>query len=193
VAEPAQAYDVIKIEGDPYVQREYLGNLADFPDMYEITSAAAFTLTAQIRQRATKEPIPFALILVKQNEDDGGVTEIVRFNQESVSWQPVKRSPLGFGLMQSEVLQQAVEPGTYRIEISTPDNQGDYMLVIGDEETSSGYFESLADINLTQKHFGYSPFRLFLSSYVYYPLGIIVILFGMFKTWQWRKKAIHVS
>ena len=38
IAEPPQAYEIINIEGDPYVQREYLGDLSDFPDMYELTS-----------------------------------------------------------------------------------------------------------------------------------------------------------
>ena len=48
-AEPLQAYDVIRIEDDPYVQREYLGNLADFPDMYELTTDVAITLKLRLR------------------------------------------------------------------------------------------------------------------------------------------------
>ena len=80
-AEPAEAYEVIPIEGDPYVQREYLGDLADFPDMYELTSDVSFTLKIRVRQRTGDEAVPFGLMLVRQNEDDGGVSEVARINQ----------------------------------------------------------------------------------------------------------------
>jgi hypothetical protein len=193
VVEPLEPYAPIAITGDPYAQREYLGSLNDFPDMYEVTSETAFTLTLQVRQLAKDTPFPFGLIIIKQNENNGGVTEIGRFNPTETEWTDVSHSALGLSLLQSEVWQQEVEPGTYRIEISTPENNGNYMLVFGDEPTTAGYFETLSHIRTTQAHFGYSVFQMLFSSYVFYPLGILVILFGIFKTWQWRKKTMYVS
>lgn len=191
VVEPPQAYEIITIEGDPYVQREYLGDLEDFPDMFEVTSEVAFTLNVKVRQRATNEPISFALITVRQNDADGGVSEIARLNQPAAEWAEVRDDSLGMTFLESEVLEKEVTPGTYRIEISTPDNRGDYMLIVGDESQPSGFFKAIGQIYTTQRHFNYTPFHMLFSSYILYPVGIILVCVGIFYTWRNRRKLKH--
>lgn len=190
-AEPAEAYEVILVEGDPYVQREYLGDLEDYPDMYELTTDVAITLKVRLRQRATDEAVPFGLMLVRQNDSDGGVTEVSRLNQPVSQWVNVEESMLGMSFLEGSLIEKEITPGTYRIEVSTPDNLGDYMLIIGDEPVRSGFFASLADIYKTQRHFGYTPLHMLFSSYVYYPLGIIIVIYGIYCTWQYRKKHLN--
>lgn len=190
-AEPQEAYDVIPVEGDPYVQREYLGNLADFPDMYELTTDVAITLKVSLRQRASAETVLFGVIIVRQNDADGGVSEVVRLNQPVAEWTKVSESMLGMSFLEGSLIQQEIKPGTYRIEVSTPNNLGDYMLVVGDEPERSGFFGSLGHIYKTQRHFGYTPFHMLFSSYVYYPLGIILVCYGIYRTWQYRYKIRH--
>ena len=187
IAEPAEAYEIIPIEGDPYIQREYLGNLADFPDMYELTSDVAFTLQVKVRQRASEET-PFGLIVVRQNEDDGGVTEVVRQGQPLEEWTEVKDSTLGMKFLEGATLSREVEPGTYRIEVSSADNKGDYMLIVGDEVVRTGFFSTLADVYKVQRHFGYTPLHLLFSNYVYYLLGIVLVSYGIYRTWQYKNK-----
>jgi hypothetical protein len=187
-AEPAEAYDIIPIEGDPYVQREYLGDLMDYPDMYEFTTDVSMTLSLRLRQRDSDKAVPFGLIIVRQNDDDGGVTEVQRVNQPVAEWHKTTDSMLGVHFLEGEFIQREVSPGTYRIEVSTPDNKGAYMLVVGDESVRSGFFSSLAQAYKTQRHFGYWPFRIFLSSLVYYPLGILIIGYGIFITAKHRDK-----
>lgn len=191
IAEPEEVYSPIVIEGDPYVQREYLGSLNTFPDMYELTTAVNMTLKLQLRQRDTKQAVPFGLIMVRQNEADGGVAEVVRVNEDLSKWQSYRSSVLGVALLQGAVIETELEPGTYRIEVSTPDNQGNYMLVVGEEVESIGFFRALGHIYVTQQHFGYTPFRMLFSSYVFYPLGIVLVLFGMYRTWVYREKIRH--
>jgi len=190
-AEPPQAYDVIMVEGDPYVQREYLGNLADFPDMYEVSTDVAITLKMRLRQRDTDKSVPFGLILVRQNDSDGGVTEVARRNQPVSEWSKVSDSMLGMSFLEGSWLEQEVKPGTYRFEVSTPDNKGDYMLIIGDEPERRGFFSSFHDIYITQRHFGYTPLHMLFSSYVYYLLGSILVAYGIYRTWQYRNKLQH--
>lgn len=185
IAEPSQVYEIIPIEGDPYVQREYLGNLSDFPDMYELTSEVAFTLQLKVRQRVSGD-VPFGLIIVKQNEDDGGVTEVVRLNEPLPEWQTVKENALGMKFLEGTTLLRDVQPGTYRIEVSSPDNKGDYMLVVGDESVRTGFLGTLADVYKVQRHFGYTPFHMLFSSYVYYLLGIFLVTYGIYRTWQYK-------
>lgn len=186
-AEPQEAYEVIAIEGDPYIEREYLGDLEDFPDMYELTTDVSITLKIQLRQRDSKKAVPFGLILVRQNDADGGVTEVIRMNEPVSDWNTIKEPSLGMKFLEGGLIEKEIAPGTYRIEVSTPDNKGDYMLIVGDEPESSGFFKALAQIYTTQRHFGYTPFHMFFSSHVYYPIGILIVLYGIYCTWQYRR------
>jgi hypothetical protein len=188
VAEPIEAYEVIKIEGDPYIERSYLGDLEEFPDMYELTTDVAIKLKVELKQRSTKKAVPFGLIMVRQNNDDGGVTEIIRQNQPLTDWKENRNAMLGMTFLGSEVIEKDIAPGTYRIEINTPDNKGPYMLTIGEEPVSSGYFKALLQIAKTQYHFGVTPFGLLASSYVYYTLGIIIVLYGIYRTSKYQKQ-----
>jgi hypothetical protein len=57
----------------------------------------------------------------------------------------------------------------------------------GTEDADDGYFVSLSGVNRTQEFFGFSFFRLLSSSYVYYPLGIVFVLFIIQRMWKYRK------
>lgn len=192
-AEPIEAYDVIKIDGDPYIERSYLGDLEDFPDMYELTTDVAIKLRVELKQRSTKKAVPFGLIMVRQNNDDGGVTEIIRQNQPLSQWKEGRNAMLGLTFLGNEVIEKDIIPGTYRIEISTPDNKGQYMLTIGEEPVPSGYFKALMQIAKTQYHFGATPFRLLASSYVYYSLGIVLVLYGIHRTRRYKKEVHGIT
>lgn len=185
IGEPSQTYAVIPMEGDLYIEREYLGNLNDFPDLYEFTSEVAFTLQLSLRQRASGE-VPFGLILVRQNENDGGVTEMVRHIQPLAEWTEITDSVLGVTFLEGATLVRDIEPGTYRIEVSSADNKGDYMLIVGDESVQTGFFTTLTDVYKIQRHFGYSPLRMLFSSYIYYLLGIIFVSCGIYYTWKYK-------
>jgi hypothetical protein len=191
LVEPPQPYEVVLIEGDPYIQREYLGDLEDFPDMYEVTSEVTFDLKVQLRQRAVREPKSFALIIVRQNDSDGGVSEISRLNQPTTEWVKMSAPSLGMTFLESTRVEKELPPGTYRIEVSTPDNNGEYMLVIGDEPTRSGFFKAIGQIYTTQAHFRFTPFRMLFSSYIFYPVGIILVAYGIYRTWKYRKKLLR--
>jgi hypothetical protein len=86
----------------------------------------------------------------------------------------------------SPAISESVESGTYRIEVSSPDNRGQYLLTIGDQPTEPGYFAELAAIRQTQQYFGLSIFSMLRTSYVYYPIGILLLLFALYKTWSYR-------
>ncbi|MEK7638692.1 MAG: hypothetical protein AAB388_00880 [Patescibacteria group bacterium] len=192
--DPSEPYEPVEVfNGEPSVAREYLGQLDDFPEMMELSSAEPFTLTVEIRQRDQGEPYEFALIAVRVNEDGTGVTEIARLKQPIEEWRQVSDSVMGMKFLVSEPLQVPVEAGTYRVEISTPDNGGEYMLVFGEMPTKAGYFAMLGNIFETQQNFKLSWLHIFASSYVYYPVGIIIVLAGLYITWRRRKQIAHVA
>lgn len=195
LSEVAKPYDIISIESSPNIKQEYLGELKNYPIMYEMSSKEPFTIKAKVYQlfENKTEPTPFSLIAIRKNDRGGGVTEVGRHNPARADWTVVEDKVLGMTFWQGPDFSYEVEAGTYRIEISTPDNIGQYMIVFGEDEQSVGYFEMLSNIRMTQKFFGKSVFSMVVSSYVYYSLGIVLLLFALYKTWQFRKKIAYVD
>lgn len=189
ITEVTRPYEVVTIDEQAVQNKDYLGELTGFPVMYEITSDEPFTLQAQVRQRyrSGAEPIEFSLIAIKQDERGGGVTEVGRFRPDSRDWLRMRDSQLGFSLWEAAALSAEVAPGTYQIEVSTPENIGKYLLSFGSKDAEDGYFASLAGVQRTQQFFGFSFFKLLSSAYVYYPLGSIFVLFAIQRVWKYRK------
>ncbi len=93
---------------------------------------------------------------------------------------------LGLSFLRSQKFEAKIGMGVYRVEVSTPDNIGSYLLTVGEEHASPGYFATLADIYMIQRFFGKSPLALFRSSYVYYPIGSLILLGLLYYTWRNR-------
>jgi hypothetical protein len=184
VQEFAEPYEVHVVEVDATQQREYLGVLNDYPEMYEITSQEPFTLRAEVIQLAGEELVPLALIAVRQNEFNGGVSEVARVNQPAEEWRTINDPVLALTLRTSNVIEVPVEAGTYRVEVSSPENSGAYMLRLGSEPVAGGYFKTLADIRTVQAHFGVGWLSFLRSTYVFYPLGSLIVLGGIYFTVQ---------
>lgn len=186
-------YEPFLIDSDIVAKSEYLGELTGDPHMYEFTIGADTTLTLKLAQLPADTPVPFSLIAVRQNLQNAGVVEVGRQRAQDISWTKEGYSSLGFSLLESPVFTADIGPGTYRVEVSTPENMGKYMLVVGTEEVSRGYFRTLGDIRTIQAFFDKSFFRIFLSSYVYYPLGSMLLIYGMYVTWRNRQKISHAA
>ena len=192
---PERPYDPLGIEYDQDQQMVLLGSLDQFPLMYEMKVEREIELRLQLRQsiRASSMPVPFSLIVVKQEIEGRGVTEIGRMSSEPVNWTSVKDKNFGMTFRESEVFTALIEPGVYNIEVSTPENIGKYMLLVGNQELGVSYGQTLSNIRTTQKFFGYSIFSMLLVPQVYYPLGVLILLFGIHRTWKLRKNISHVA
>lgn len=187
-AEPVEAYSVIQIEGDPYIERTYLGDLEDAPDLYEFKTDVAISVRIQVKQRAYKKAVPYGLIMVRQNEADGGVEEIVRQNEPLESWNKDRSHTLGMSFLTAPALQVDIKPGTYRIEVSTPDNKGTYALTVGEESSWAGPMKSFWHVFKTQYHFGFTPLQALFSVYVYCALAILGIGYSYYRLRKFKKE-----
>jgi len=187
VTEITQPYEIITLDNEPEIQQQYLGDLQNYPVMYEITSEEDFALRVNISQYTGGDELtPFSLIAIRKNDRGGGVTEVGRLRFNADSWTSQRDSVLGMTMWSSADFVQAVGPGTYRIEISTPENQGKYLISFGSGDSAGGYFASLAGVRTTHQFYGYSIIKMLASSLVYYPLGILLLLFIMHRTWKYR-------
>lgn len=192
-AEPTQPFEVIPVSNNLSVQHDFLGELTGFPEMYEIQAEENFTLSVSVQQRKVKEPAPFSLIVVRQDPETGRVSEVTRFSPSSDEWQQEGSSLLGMTFLTSGELWEAVEAGVYHIEISTPTNEGAYLLSFGEERQSTGYFATISNIWQTQQHFGLSPVSIVLSYYVYLPLLVLVSIIGAGYYWRRKQTITHDS
>lgn len=179
--EPERPYDIIQIDGDMSTTHEYLGDLDGYPEMYEFTVEAETEVKIKVLQREVETSEAFGLILIRQNDNNGGVTEMARLNQPAKEWKSVYSRGLAVAFVESRTIELSLSPGIYRTEVSTPENKGNYLLVIGGgESVSAGYFSMLGNVRETQAQFGYSIFHVFFSPYYYIPLILLVIIFGLY-------------
>jgi len=177
--------------------KRFLGELTGSPIMYEVSSDQSFILTAQLRQPTNQLTEPLAAIVVRQNDRGGGVTEVGRISAEVSAWQRSPDAEVGLTFLDSPQLQETVEPGVYRIEVSTPENSGRYLLQLSTGESDeAGYVESLQAARVTQQFFGYGLFSMLQSRLIYQPLLLFIGLLIIFKStryWLARKATSHVS
>ncbi len=180
-------YEITTIS-DLSTQTEHLGELKGDPHMYEFAVGETTELNMALMQIDSGTIIPFSLIVIKQNEDRGGVSEIGRLTGGSVEWQKVEDAVLGLNFEKTQMFTAELRPAIYRVEVSTPENYGKYALVIGKNQIDDNYLAKLTDIYTFQKFFDGSIFSMIKSTYVYYPLGILVVLVVFYFTWRSRNK-----
>ncbi len=191
--EPAVPFEpVVLAEPDVELSRTYLGTLDGYPDMVEFSVFASTSLALQLWQAPTDTPTQFGLIVVRVNEDGRGVTEVARAQQERVVWETTPIEALGSSLTVSESLETTLAPGQYRIEVSTPTNQGAYVLQLLNGE-GHGYFTTVASVFAVQQHFSLGVFALLRSPYVLYPIGLVVVGLGLFFTWRYHRRITHAG
>jgi hypothetical protein len=179
-------YEVQVADSSIENRAEYLGELSGDPHMYEFAVGAKTNLVIRVSQLNSDTPIPLSVIAIKENNQNAGVSEVGRLKSGDITWNKERNSTIGLTFLNSQTLEAEISPGIYRVEVSTPDNLGSYMLTIGSIEANQGYFSTLADIRLIQKAFGKSILSMLGSSYVYYPLGITTLLFIFYFTWRKR-------
>ena len=181
-------YEVVVLGGDPERKHTILGELNNSPEMYEITSDAVFTLTVEIRAVPNAGSVPqFSGIIIRQKEQLG-VEEVARLTAAEASWSVVSDGTTGLRYQSGPFFSQEVPAGTYRIEVSTPDNSGKYLLVVGDTENKTGYVATLGAIGMVYDFYGLGSLSMFSSPYIHYPVGILVLLLLILGTWYWQHR-----
>ncbi len=181
-------YEVVTIVGDPNVQQSILGDLSGSPEMFEIVSDVPFVLSAEIRAIGDGALLPdFSGIVIRQKELRG-VEEVSRLLATDADWSLITEPATGLPYRAGPFYSEEVPAGTYRIEVSTPENIGKYILVIGSSKSSVGYFASFASVKAVYAFYNRSSFSMFSSPYVHYPIGILLLLVLLVGTWVWQRR-----
>lgn len=178
---PAQ-YEVVVVEGVPTTHQFLLGQLADYPEMYEVSHDAPFVLQAELRALpgATTTPALGGIIV---RVLDRGVEEVVRLEPGEAAWEKRRDAASGLAYLAGPGFSGEVPAGVYRIEVSTPDNQGQYILSLGTQPDEVGYLESLAAVGTLYDFYGAWTLGMIRSPLLYQPLLIILLLGGLAVTY----------
>lgn len=182
---PPAPYEIMVIDTNPQTERTLLGSLEGFPDMYEVQSAEAFTLTLQLAAVPTESVPQFSGLIIRVLDE--GIEEVGRFRSVDTEWELQGNPATGLTEAVGPRYEAELPAGTYRIEVSTPSNQGKYLLTLGTED-SAGYFTSVRSVAATYDFYDRSALAMFRSPYIHYPVGIVVLLGLIGATWYIRRK-----
>jgi hypothetical protein len=174
-------------------KRSYLGTLDTYPHLYEFALEEPARLEIQTKQRRHAEAEPVNLILLSVHPDTERISEIVRLNTPIDERNSNFIGALGITVYESEWLELELDPGLYRLEVSTPSNEDAYELDFGVASVENGYFGTMATIWQVQRHFDYWWTRYLLSTFVAYQVGIVVLVGGLLYTWRKRKIISNVA
>jgi hypothetical protein len=179
--------DITPIE-DPTLSQSLYGTLDGFPHTYEVRADEPFLLRAAVLIPDTsfaRENV--SGIIIREIGQQGRVREVTRMLAQDASWESFYDFSGGDSYRRGGVYEAEVEPGVYRIEVSTPDNQAPYVLEIGtrDEFGTIGYMERVKRLMEVKSFFGKSKIRIIESPYVYVPLlvGVLIVVY-----WLWRRR-----
>ncbi len=168
--------DIVTID-DPELSQAFYGSMTGFPHTYEITVTKPLHLYTHIRVPDIETSINnVSGIIIKEQGRGKRVLEISRLSAKDAEWKSNFDISGGDSYREGSTFEGELEAGTYRIEVSTPDNLSKYVLMIGTrEEMSIGYFERIGRLMDVKLFFEKSRFRIIESPYVYVPLLVVLM------------------
>ncbi len=181
-------YDSYQLLDDIPRQQTLYGDLQGFPELFQFTVTATTTIPITLRAIDADEHGPlFSLILVR-DESQRGVREISRLAARETTWDTYRDSRTRMLYLAAPTLAPTLVPGTYRLEVSTPDNEGRYQLVFGDDPPRLGYVATWRTIRAIHDFHGYGPPHMLRTSHALLPLLTLLIIVGIFGTWRYARR-----
>lgn len=171
----------ITIINDPVRAQTFYGTLVDFPHTYQIVATKPFHLFVQMKVPDIDASANNLFgIIIKEPAGKGRVEEIVRLKGQDASWESSRDWWSMDSYRNGPLFDQDLGPGTYRIEVSTPDNREKYVLAVGTRnELSFNYFETVGRLMDVKVFFGKSRIRIVESPLVFVPLlgvgGLLIL------------------
>jgi hypothetical protein len=179
---PAGPTDVVGL-ADLETKTYWHGELAGFPHSYQLVIEDPTEVSFALRAPATAAAATTSRVIVVRQERRG-VAEVLRLTADGAPWELVRdwRGPHRY--LVGPQYTGELAPGIYILEVSTPDNLGQYTLVSGTEEQPwyTRPLATLGEVHQTNRFFGYSPLRLVLSPLIWVPVFIIVL------GWWYRRR-----
>ncbi|MCU0678257.1 MAG: hypothetical protein MUF19_01565 [Candidatus Pacebacteria bacterium] len=170
-------YEVLILE-QPITERQLVaGELEGYPEMIEFTTDTETTLRVSLLGLAGSTTPNFGGIVVRVREPRG-VEEVVRLKPADATWESVREPVSKLSFLLGPEFETTIASGTYRVEVSTPENFGKYLIVLGEEDVHHGYGATWSAVSTLYEFAGVTKLGMVRTSLVYVPLLILLILGG---------------
>ncbi len=174
-------YEVLPLEIDTNNRQIITGELDGYPEMVEFTVSEELPLSVSIFGLPGSSTPDFGGIIVRVVQPRG-VEEIARIKASEATWESVREPISKLTFLVGPEYFGTVASGTYRVEVSTPENYGKYLLVIGDTDSDTGYGATFGSVAALYEFAEVTKLGMIRTSLVYIPLGIILVLCGLVYT-----------
>lgn len=184
-------YDDNEVVEDVTLSQAYYGDLINFPHTYEINLTKPETLFVELLVPDIEGIDTNRSVLIVKRNPSGRVREVARLVPEEAEWESFYEPFGGDSYLRGPSFKQELEAGSYLIEVSTGDNLGKYVLVVGEREDFSnlGYFETVKRIYEVKKFYGKSPLAVLQSPIISVPLLVLLIVGFFLRRWYKKKHA----
>lgn len=184
-----ESYNDTKIINDTQLSQAFYATLAGFPHTYTFTLDERKPVFVQVLVPDIPDVKNNRSALIVKQEPQGGVTEVARLRSTDANWESYYEWFSGDRYRNGPEYTADLGAGTYLLEVSTADNQGKYVLVVGTEERSTiSYFETMKRIYLVKHFFNKSGISILQSPLFTVPLLILLcfvyILYRAFKKYR---------
>lgn len=175
---------------DPNTSFAYYGQLNGSAQRFTLTADERFTLFVQLLEpdiKGAKKNLS-ASIFYTQN---GSETRVADLAARNADWEQEFEFFGGdYYLAGPELWIQNATSGTYIIEVTSPNNEGKYVLVTGTEENFSNTnpVVLLAEIYAVKQFFEKSPLAIVQTPFVYLPLGLLTLVLMVVVYWRLVRK-----
>jgi len=170
---------------EPSEPDTFYGQLSNFPHTYQFEVSEPIQFSAQLE---THESVPagtdLSLILVKKVKR--GVEEIGRVNGRKIEWHKRRDNALAVNLSQGEEFNVELQPGSYKLEVSTPENISPYRLML-----NKGARPSYNELFMIRNVFNLSKFGVLFSYYVYIPF--LTLLVGLLYLKLRKSRSLNIN
>jgi hypothetical protein len=154
----------------------HYGTLSGWPHTFIFRVVEPTEFAYQLATKPGDNPV--SLLLVR--EQIRGVSEVARLVGDQSPWYEIQDSRFGLKLSASDVLRIPLEPGTYRLEVSNPVNEGRYQIAINGG-TQAGFFATMRQSLQVHNFYGSWVTALFT-----WPFLLMFALAGLSMWWVRR-------
>jgi len=161
--EPTNVSDVPKIE--TVLGETIYGKLTDFPHTFTFFISEETPFSARVSMDSTEPVHDVSFILVKQEKR--GVSEVGRLTGKNTAWTKHYDLWRAVAFMEGEVFTTTLEQGIYKFEISSPENNRGYRLLLGEGDS-----QTFKEMSLVRRVFDVHSLSILLSPFVLMPLTI---------------------
>ena len=186
---PTEQYAVYELVDDLPTAYSAYGRLQDEPHTYQFTLSATTTIKVALFSVDETDANPLFSTILVLDQGNQGVREVKRMRAAEMEWQLYQDPRTKMLYQQADTYTLDIAPGTYRVEVSTPDNAGAYRLdVVGEGSETVGFFTEVREIRAIQVFHGYGWWNLIRTSAVQTPLLFLVVAIGMYLSWRYARR-----